>query len=225
MSQRTNSRFHLFRHGETDWNREERFQGHIDVPLNDRGREQAREVARRLRERGAKLDAVISSDLSRAWETAEIVVRTLASEELLSPTPLELLKHTGLREAHLGEAQGLTHAEIEARYGTELITRWRSWRVTDADVSYPGGETGAVVLARVLGALEELALARPELAHIGVATHGGVIRRVMQKLLPPGSDPVPIPNGVIYTIAFDRETREFSLAQELALATDDKPYF
>ena len=178
----------VFRHGETDWNAEERFQGQIDVALNERGREQARVLAPAL---GAqRIEVLLSSDLSRARETAEIVARELA---------LSLHLDAGLREAHLGEAQGLTRAEIEARFGVEAVRRWRSWQISDADVFYPGGETGISIAARAFQALEGF-LARHPFERIGVATHGGVIRRLMQKILPPGSDPVPIPNGVLYHV-------------------------
>ena len=187
----------LFRHGETDWNAQERFQGHIDVPLNDNGRAQARALADRLKDTG--IEAILSSDLSRAAETAKIVAEGL---ELAHP----ITHDPGLREAHLGEAQGLTRAEIEARFGLNLAERWRSWKATDADVSYPGGETGTVIRERVFGALERYLKSNPHHRKIGVACHGGVIRRVMQHLLPEGSEPVPIPNGVVYEIIFDPAT-------------------
>ena len=184
----------VFRHGETDWNAEERFQGHIDIPLNDRGREQARGLIPRLRPHDVQ--AILSSDLSRALETGRIVAEACG-------IPLHV--HAGLREAHLGEAQGLTRAEIEAKFGEELARRWRSWHVSDADVQYPGGETGVAIMARVMGALEEFLRAHP-FERMGVACHGGVIRRLMQKILPPGSEPVPIPNGVVYHLTWDDGT-------------------
>jgi probable phosphoglycerate mutase len=184
-------RLYIFRHGETDWNAEQRFQGHIDVPLNPRGRAQAEGLVETLR--GFNLQIVLSSDLSRARETAEIVARGLGG------IPHEI--DARLREAHLGGAQGLTVTEIESKFGHELVHRWRSWQTTDADVSYPGGETGTEVLARVFAGLRDF-LARTSFERVGVATHGGVIRRVMASLRPPGSDPVPIPNGVLYELVF-----------------------
>jgi 2,3-bisphosphoglycerate-dependent phosphoglycerate mutase len=94
----------LARHGETDWNAQERWQGHADTSLNERGREQARELAARLAD--IAFAAVYSSDLRRARETAEIVV---------DGRDLPLLIEPGLREIDVGSWQGLTGAEIGDR--------------------------------------------------------------------------------------------------------------
>ncbi|HEU0337127.1 MAG TPA: histidine phosphatase family protein, partial [Gaiellaceae bacterium] len=95
----------LARHGETDWNREGRFQGHADPPLNDLGRAQARELADRLARE--PLAAVYASPLRRAYETAEIVAAT---------HDLPLRSVAGLREVDVGSWSGLTRSEIEARF-------------------------------------------------------------------------------------------------------------
>lgn len=197
------TKIYVFRHGETDWNQEERFQGHTDVPLNANGRVQAEGLVDTLRPFG--IEIILSSDLSRARETAEIVARGLGG------IPIEI--DPRLREAHLGGAQGLTGVEIAAKYGHELVHRWRSWQATDADVAYPGGETGTAVLARVLAGLEEFLKKTPH-DRVGVATHGGVIRRLMAKLLPVGADPVPIPNGVVYAIGYDRG--QFNVTEDMS---------
>jgi broad specificity phosphatase PhoE len=92
----------LVRHGETDWNAERRWQGHADVPLNDRGREQAQRLAEELA--AEKLDAICASDLARARETAEIVGATLGVEVVLDPD---------LREIDVGSRQGRTWSEVD----------------------------------------------------------------------------------------------------------------
>src|SRR4051812_29193375 len=102
----------LFRHGQTDWNVQERFQGHIDIPLNDQGRVQARGLVPALRQ--SLIEAVLSSDLTRALETAQIVADAL---------DLPVYQEVGLREAFLGAAQGLTRQEIEEQFGVELALR------------------------------------------------------------------------------------------------------
>lgn len=186
-------RVFLFRHGETHWNREGRFQGHLDIPINETGRFQARTLIEPLRQSG--LEAILSSDLSRAYETARIVANSLA---------VPIFVHPGLREAHLGEAQGLDKEEIEARFGSVLLHRWRSDQPTDADVSYPGGESGSAIISRVFSAMESFLHETPY-RRVGIATHGGVIRRIMSKLLPPGSPPVAIPNGVLYEVSYQRD--------------------
>jgi probable phosphoglycerate mutase len=190
----------VFRHGETDWNVEERFQGHLDIPLNANGRKQAAALIDVLRQN--QVEVILSSDLSRARETGQVVASALG---------LPVLEDPRLREAHLGQAQGLTRHEIEAAFGEELARRWRSSHVSDADISYPGGETGAAIMSRVFEAFSSF-FAASETAHyrkIGVATHGGVIRRIAQKLLPPGSPHVPIPNGVLYHLVNRGDQWEF----------------
>ena len=91
----------VVRHGETDWNRDGRYQGHADPPLNDAGREQARELARALADQ--PLDVAYTSDLRRAAETARIIV---------DGREVKLVEDPGLREIDVGSWSGLTRAEI-----------------------------------------------------------------------------------------------------------------
>src|SRR5438105_5656365 len=94
----------LVRHGETDWNAERRWQGHTDVPLNARGREQARSLAEELADQ--PIEAIYASDLSRARETAEIVAARLRLPVVVDPD---------LREIDAGSLEGLTREEIGGR--------------------------------------------------------------------------------------------------------------
>src|SRR5439155_24499614 len=94
----------LVRHGETDWNREGRWQGQADTPLNDVGRAQARELADALA--GERLEAIYASDLRRAYETAEIVGARLG---------LPVTSEPALRETDVGSWSGLAHDELEGR--------------------------------------------------------------------------------------------------------------
>ena len=128
----------LFRHGETDWNREGRLQGHTDTPLNATGLAQAEALVDRLRPHG--LDAVVSSDLARAWTTGRIVAEGLGVPLILEP---------GLREAQIGEAEGLFWPEVKSRFGEALTERW----FTEDDAAFPGGETGLETRTRGLAAL------------------------------------------------------------------------
>ena len=96
----------LFRHGETDWNREGRLQGHTDTPLNATGLAQAQTLGESLRPH--RLDAVVSSDLSRARVTAQIVAEALR---------VPLLIEAGLRETNVGAAEGLLWADAKRRFG------------------------------------------------------------------------------------------------------------
>jgi broad specificity phosphatase PhoE len=151
----------LARHGETDWNRESRFQGHADPPLNDGGREQAVELAEALAE--VELAAVYSSPLRRAFETAEVV----AARHGLPALPVE-----GLREVDVGSWQGLTRDDVERRC-PEQFKRW-----LDYGQGWDDGETYDAMGERVLAVLEELA-ARHDGLRILAVTHGGPIRAAL----------------------------------------------
>jgi broad specificity phosphatase PhoE len=192
---------YLIRHGETDWNVQERFQGHTDIPLNDTGRSQARQLIAVCRHH--KIEAILSSDLKRALETAQIIASQL---------DIKIFQDSGLREANLGKAQGLTYAEIEKQFGKNLIERWRSPHLTDADISYPSGESGTTIMQRSFTALRKFLTTYPY-SKVAVTTHGGVIRRIMQKLLPAGSPPVPIPNGVVHPLLFHPEQGNFIIPE------------
>jgi broad specificity phosphatase PhoE len=148
----------LARHGETDWNRDNRFQGHADPPLNETGRAQAAELAAALAEE--PLAAVYSSPLQRAFETAEIV----ASPHGLQPVPVEALS-----EVDVGSWEGLTRAEIEERFPAQFA-RWLAY-----EQGWDDGETYDEMRARVLAALLELAAAH-EGDEILVVSHGGPVR-------------------------------------------------
>ena len=198
---------YLFRHGETDYNREQRFQGHLDIPLNEQGRRQATQLIAPLKH--VSIDCILSSDLLRARETADIIASALK---------VPVHQTTGLREAHLGGAQGLTVEEIEAKFGKELVEKWRSPYLSDADVSYPGGETGNAVLDRVLRSLSKF-ITETDHQRIGIATHGGVIRRVVRSLLEDHRIFIPIPNGILYPI--QRHSQDGKL--ELLPVTPFKP--
>jgi broad specificity phosphatase PhoE len=148
----------LARHGETDWNREGRFQGHADPPLNDTGRAQAARLAAELAD--VELAAVYSSPLRRALETAEVV----ATAHDLTPIPLD-----PLREVDVGSWQGLTRPEIETRF-PDQFARW-----LDYEQGWADGETYEEMGQRVVAALLELAVEHAGKQILAV-THGGPIR-------------------------------------------------
>jgi probable phosphoglycerate mutase len=177
----------LFRHGETDWNREGRLQGHTDTPLNATGLAQAEALAHRLR--AHRLDAVLSSDLARALTTAQIVADALG---------VPLATDLGLRETSVGAAEGMVWADAKARFGEELTERWYS----DNDVAFPGGETGLATLTRGLAALRRFAVAHPY-RRIGVSTHGAMLRQLVKHALPPGSPPTRAPNTALFVLHYE----------------------
>lgn len=148
----------LARHGETDWNREGRFQGHADPPLNDLGRAQARALADRLA--GERLAAVYASPLRRAYETAEIVAAAHG---------LPVRSSAGLREVDVGSWSGLTRPEVEARF-PEGFRRWLEY-----GHGWEDGETYGELAERVIPSLLSLAAANGSGPVLAV-THGGPIR-------------------------------------------------
>jgi broad specificity phosphatase PhoE len=148
----------LARHGESDWNRARRWQGHADRPLTDLGRRQARELAERLAD--VELDAVFSSDLRRASETAEIVARSQGLDVTTMPE---------LREVDVGSWSGLTRTEAEERF-PEAYVRW-----TAGAEGWDDGETYEELAARVVGAVHEIAEDLPG-DRVLVVAHGGSIR-------------------------------------------------
>ena len=177
----------LFRHGETDWNREGRLQGHTDTPLNATGLAQAEALLEQLRPH--RLDAVVSSDLQRAVSTARVVTQALG---------LPLMTDAGLRETNVGAAEGLLWAEAKARFGEELTERWYA----DEDVAFPGGESGLATRTRGLAALRRFAMAQPY-RRVGVSTHGAMVRQLMKHALPPGSPPVRVRNAVLFVLGYE----------------------
>jgi probable phosphoglycerate mutase len=148
----------LARHGETDWNSERRWQGHADRPLNDVGREQARELAESLADR--TIDVVYSSDLLRAHETALIVADRLGLPVDVDP---------GLREVDVGDWSGRVHSEIEG-LDPDGYRRWR-----EGGKGWAGGESYEEMGERVVAAVLRLAARHPGEAVL-IVTHGGSIR-------------------------------------------------
>ncbi|HEX4323241.1 MAG TPA: histidine phosphatase family protein [Gaiellaceae bacterium] len=144
------------RHGQTDWNAERRWQGHADPPLNDRGRAEAAALAESLA--GAEIEAIHSSDLARARETAAIV-----AERLRLPLTLD----ARLREVDVGEWSGLTTPEIERLYPGAMERRRE--RMTGWTSGEPMEAMGERVVEALLSIREERAL---------VVTHGGPLRFV-----------------------------------------------
>jgi len=185
----------LVRHGETDWNRDRRIQGSTDIPLNDTGRAQAQEAAALLRAQLATSSVppiVVSSDLSRARETAQII-----AAELELPAPRT---YPALRERAYGEAEG-----VEA---SEFIRRWGDWHSAEI----PGAEPWPHLRERGLRALAQVVrdarrTTAPASASVVVVTHGALIRELLRHAtggeLPPTGQ--RLANGSAYTVLYERE--------------------
>ena len=191
MSQMT--RICFIRHGETDWNVEQRMQGQIDLALNARGEAQAAALGRSFA--GSAADALYSSDLLRARQTAQPIAQALG----LAPT---LLRE--LRERNFGRCEGLTFAEIEVLYADDA----RAIVSRDPDYGAPGGgESRRQHAARVLGCVAGL-VARHGGQSIVVVTHGGVLDVVYRRafdLSPDAPRDYVIANAGINWLAIEGE--------------------
>jgi probable phosphoglycerate mutase len=177
---------YVARHGETDWNVAMRWQGHTDVPLNDTGRAQARELADRLK--GAGIAGAVASDLSRAHETARIVAAELGIS-------VAYVDHR-LRERRYGVFEGLTRVECE----TQQAGAWRAWLASRE--APPGAEAHDAFTARLVAAIARAAAeVSPVDAPALVVTHGGAMRALIATVT--GALPPLLANGEVWKIAWE----------------------
>lgn len=162
------TRILAIRHGETLWNVDTRIQGHLNIDLNETGRWQAERVGHALAEE--PIHAIYSSDLRRAFETAQAIALAPARLAASTPTPAEVTPHLQLRERHFGHLQGKTWAEIETEYPEEC----KLWRGRDPHWAPKGGESLSALRERINHCVNELAK-----QHLGeqivLVAHGGVM--------------------------------------------------
>jgi 2,3-bisphosphoglycerate-dependent phosphoglycerate mutase len=186
----------LLRHGESQWNLENRFTGWGDVPLSPKGEEEARAAGRKLA--GMRFDCAFASVLKRAIDTMAIVLKSLGQ------TQIPIVKDEALNERRYGDLQGLNKAETAAKYGDQQVKLWRR----SYDIRPPGGESLKDTAERVLPYYERQIL--PEILAgktILVAAHGNSLRAlVMQldRLAPEEVLELNIPTGVPLLYEFDR---------------------
>jgi probable phosphoglycerate mutase len=153
------TRFIAIRHGETEWNSEGRFQGHLNSVLNNQGMAQARALGERLATE--RFDLLLSSDLGRALQTASAIAMRSGHEIVVEPR---------LRERRMGIFQGLTPDEVQARYPQDYA-RFRSH---DPDYAIPDGESMRQLFERIVACFTDLA-ARYAGLTLTIVTHGGVL--------------------------------------------------
>lgn len=186
----------LIRHGETDWNRELRFQGQVDVPLNAVGHEQARRVAARLA--GETVHQLVSSDLTRTQQTALPI-----AQHSLQPLALTTVVDAALREQDFGMVDGMRVADIKAQHPQA----WAQWIEFQADYAFAGGESTRQFHARVMQAVRALA-AKHRQQTLVVVTHGGVldmIYRTARALPLSGPRQSDIPNAGLSRVRIQGE--------------------
>jgi len=161
----------LLRHGQSQWNLENRFTGWVDVPLSPRGEAEARAAGEKLR--GRRVDTLYTSGLVRAIDTARLALETAG----LGPLPTE--RDAALNERMYGDLQGLDKAEAAKKFGAAQVQRWRR----SYDERPPGGESLADTAARVLPYWDARLL--PDLRagkNLLVVAHGNSLRALVMHL-------------------------------------------
>lgn len=158
----------LIRHGETDWNAEQRLQGWRDIPLNEMGKEQARSVQRFVQTQQINFDAILSSDLQRAIQTAQIAFEGVYSN--IEQDPLLRERNYGIYEGH--PWQSLT--QLPDQPAPEVNLR-------NPDLVVPEGESLLIFHERIINAFNRIALERPN-QRLAVIAHGGVIDMVWRQI-------------------------------------------
>lgn len=163
----------LVRHGESQWNLENRFTGWVDVPLTPKGEAEARRAGERLKAEGLRFDTAFTSDLKRAQNTLQIILEGLGQNGI----PVE--KNQALNERHYGDLQGLNKAETAKKFGDDQVKIWRR----SYDIAPPNGESLKDTAARTLPYFESNVL--PALRsgkNVIVAAHGNSLRSIVMHL-------------------------------------------
>jgi 2,3-bisphosphoglycerate-dependent phosphoglycerate mutase len=196
------ARLVLLRHGESQWNLENRFTGWVDVPLSPKGIEEAKSAGEKLRE--VKFHRAFTSVLMRANETLRIVL------EAIGQTGIPIEKDKALNERMYGELQGLNKAETAQKYGDAQVKIWRR----SYDVRPPGGESLKDTAERALPYYEKMI--KPHLLKgetIIIAAHGNSLRALVMELDQLSKEAVlelNIPTGVPLLYEFDASGKVLS---------------
>ena len=167
------SKLVLVRHGQSQWNLENRFTGWVDIPLTDAGRTEALRAGKSIQALRIRFDVAYTSVLIRAIETLEIIL------ELLNQKNIPVVKDPALNERHYGDLQGLNKDEMKRKFGEEQVKLWRR----SYDVAPPGGESLKDTAARTLPYFQSRIL--PDLKsgkNVLVSAHGNSLRSIAMDL-------------------------------------------
>lgn len=191
---------YLLRHGETDWNKEGRIQGHTDILLNQKGRMQIAQTATGLARTCPKVDLILCSPLSRARESAEIAAENLHySNERIVVEPL-------LIERCFGEAEGLTAAEREEKYP--------NYHYSDTGYCFSGMEKYENLIKRADSAFQKIVCTYNDRENILVVSHGAILAAVITVVtdgkIPYFSDVLCLDSGSLFRVCYTDETAEFA---------------
>ena len=163
----------LLRHGQSQWNSENRFTGWVDVPLTQKGEEEARQAGEKMKAVQLQFDTTFTSLLQRAIRTLELAL------DVLGQSDLSVEQDQALNERHYGDLKGLNKAETAQKFGDEQVRIWRR----SYDVPPPGGESLENTAARTLPYLTEKILPTIQAGqHVLVAAHGNSLRSIIMHL-------------------------------------------
>jgi 2,3-bisphosphoglycerate-dependent phosphoglycerate mutase len=163
----------LVRHGQSQWNLENRFTGWVDVPITPLGEEEAHRAGRELKASGIAFDAAYTSELKRAQQTLTVILEELGRPEI------PVLKDAALNERHYGDLQGLDKAETAKKYGDAQVHIWRR----SFDIKPPNGESLKDTADRTLPYFNKVILPAVKAGkNILVSAHGNSLRAIIMDL-------------------------------------------
>ena len=195
----------LLRHGQSQWNLENKFTGLTDVPLTEKGEEEAKNAGKLLKKNNIKIDVVFSSVLDRANQTAEIALREAGLNNLWNNQKLNMVKDKSLNERDYGELVGLNKEDTKKKYGAEQVQIWRR----SYDTPPPKGESLKEVVERVSPYFEKNI--QPLLfdkKNIIIVAHGNSLRAIMIKIglfEPREISSIELPTGSPFCILFEEK--------------------
>ncbi len=161
----------LVRHGQSQWNLENKFTGWVDVPLSDQGIEEAKRAGKHLK--SIQFTQAFTSNLKRAQETLRLIL------ESIDQSGIKITKNEALNERHYGDLQGLDKAETAKKYGDEQVHIWRR----SYDIAPPNGESLKDTAARTLPYFKEKILPKVRSGeNIIIAAHGNSLRSIVMEL-------------------------------------------
>ena len=192
----------LLRHGQSQWNLENRFTGWKDVPLTDQGKKEAKKAGQLLKKNNVEIDVVFSSVLQRANKTAEITLKQTGLEHLWTGENLNMIKNKSLNERDYGDLVGLNKKETAEKFGKEQVHIWRR----SFNTPPPNGESLKNVVERVGPYYEEnIQPLINEKKNVIIVAHGNSLRATMIQIglyKPEEISNIEIPTGSPFCIVF-----------------------
>ncbi len=194
----------LLRHGQSQWNLENRFTGWKDVPLTEKGIEEAKNAGQLIKKNNIKFDKIFSSVLQRANKTAEIAMKEAEMKHLFNNNQLNYTKDQSLNERDYGDLVGLNKAETADKFGKEQVHIWRR----SYDISPPNGESLKDVVNRVSPYFESnISPLIVDEKNVLIAAHGNSLRAIMIKVglhMPEEISSIELPTGSPLCLDYDK---------------------